>query len=94
MLDTKESWDSLDAPPRPRRRRRASEILANPLYRNISGRFVQSHDYIAMERLYELHSTGSYDLIVVDTPRATTPSTFSTLPSGWPTSSRAACCAG
>jgi len=29
---------------------------------------VQSHDYIAMERLYELHTTGGYDLIVVDTP--------------------------
>ncbi|HRW39898.1 MAG TPA: ArsA-related P-loop ATPase, partial [Aquihabitans sp.] len=35
---------------------------------NISGRFVQSHDYIAMERLYEIHSAGTYDLIVVDTP--------------------------
>ncbi len=43
-------------------------ILANPLYRNISGRFVQSHDYIAMERLFEIHSEGAYDLIVVDTP--------------------------
>ncbi|HEY5153454.1 MAG TPA: ArsA-related P-loop ATPase, partial [Acidimicrobiales bacterium] len=27
-----------------------------------------SHDYIAMERLYEIHSSGRYDLIVVDTP--------------------------
>ena len=44
------------------------QILANPLYQNISGRFVQSHDYIAMERLYEIHSEGKYDLIVVDTP--------------------------
>jgi anion-transporting ArsA/GET3 family ATPase len=29
---------------------------------------VQSHDYIAMERLYDIHSSGRYDLIVVDTP--------------------------
>jgi anion-transporting ArsA/GET3 family ATPase len=29
---------------------------------------VQSHDYIAMERLYEIHASGRYDLIVVDTP--------------------------
>ena len=43
-------------------------ILANPLYQNITGRFVQSHDYIAMERLYEIHASGRYDLIVVDTP--------------------------
>jgi anion-transporting ArsA/GET3 family ATPase len=67
MLDTKQSWDNLvhrHAPDRETERR----ILANPLYQNISGRFVQSHDYIAMERLYELHSEGSFDLIVVDTP--------------------------
>ena len=68
MLDTKASWDALDRAARPRRAGPASEILRNPLYRNISGRFVQSHDYIAMERLFEIHSTGDYDLIVVDTP--------------------------
>jgi anion-transporting ArsA/GET3 family ATPase len=43
-------------------------ILDNPLYQNIAGRFVQSHEYIAVERLYELHGQGVYDLIVVDTP--------------------------
>ncbi|MEQ1785945.1 MAG: ArsA-related P-loop ATPase, partial [Acidimicrobiales bacterium] len=67
MLDTKQSWDDLV-------RRHAPDpatqqaILANPLYKNITGRFVQSHDYIAMERLYEIHASGTYDLIVVDTP--------------------------
>ncbi len=67
MLDTKQSWDDLvhrHAPDRETERR----ILSNPLYQNISGKFVQSHDYIAMERLYEIHSSGNYDLIVVDTP--------------------------
>ncbi len=67
MLDTKESWDSLIRHHAPDARTR-DEILANPLYRNISGRFVQSHDYIAMERLFEIHNEGTYDLIVVDTP--------------------------
>ncbi|HTT86210.1 MAG TPA: ArsA-related P-loop ATPase [Acidimicrobiales bacterium] len=67
MLDTKESWDDLIRHHAPDVRTR-DEILANPLYRNISGRFVQSHDYIAMERLFEIHSEGTYDLIVVDTP--------------------------
>ncbi len=42
--------------------------MANPLYQNITGKFVQSHDYVAMERLYEIHNSGRYDLIVVDTP--------------------------
>jgi anion-transporting ArsA/GET3 family ATPase len=67
MLDTKQSWDDLIRRHAPDERTR-DEILANPLYRNISGRFVQSHDYIAMERLFEIHAEGTYDLIVVDTP--------------------------
>ncbi|MGP8058979.1 MAG: ArsA family ATPase [Acidimicrobiales bacterium] len=67
MLDTKKSWDALVRRHAPDADTR-EQILANPLYRNISGRFVQSHDYIAMERLYEIHAEGKYDLIVVDTP--------------------------
>jgi len=67
MLDTKESWDALVRTHAPDAKTRDA-ILANPLYQNISGRFVQSHDYIAMERLYEIHTEGNYDLVVVDTP--------------------------
>ena len=67
MLDTKQSWDALVRRHAPDART-AGEILGNPLYQNVSGRFVQSHEYIAMERLYEIHNKGIYDLIVVDTP--------------------------
>jgi len=67
MLDTKESWDALVRRHAPDPHT-AQAILDNKLYDNITGRFVQSHEYIAMERLYELHSEGRYDLIVVDTP--------------------------
>jgi anion-transporting ArsA/GET3 family ATPase len=67
MLDMKQSWDDLIARHAPDRRT-AERILANPLYQNITSRFIQSHDYIAMERLHELHATGEWDLIVVDTP--------------------------
>jgi len=67
MLDTQASWDALIGRHAPDRRTK-EQILANPLYRNIAGRFVQSHDYIAVERLFEIHATGDYDLIVVDTP--------------------------
>ncbi len=67
MLDTKQSWDDLVHRHAPDAATRDA-ILANPLYKNITGRFVQSHDYIAMERLYEIHQSGTYDLIVVDTP--------------------------
>lgn len=67
MLDTKESWDALVRTHAPDAETREA-ILANPLYQNIAGKFVQSHDYIAMERLYEIHASGRYDLIIVDTP--------------------------
>ncbi|HEV2810595.1 MAG TPA: ArsA-related P-loop ATPase [Acidimicrobiales bacterium] len=67
MLDTKQSWDELIRRHAPDATTRDA-ILANPLYRNVTGKFVHSHDYIAMERLYELHASGTYDLIVVDTP--------------------------
>jgi anion-transporting ArsA/GET3 family ATPase len=67
MLDTKEAWDRLVQRHSPDART-ARRILDNQLYQNVSGRFVQSHEYIAMERLYEIHSEGDYDLIVVDTP--------------------------
>ena len=67
MLDTKQSWDDLVRRHAPDAATRDA-ILANPLYQNITSRFVQSHDYIAMERLYDIHASGRYDLIVVDTP--------------------------
>ncbi len=67
MLDTKQSWDDLIRQHAPDAATRDA-ILANPLYLNLTGKFIQSHDYVAMERLYEIHSAGRYDLIVVDTP--------------------------
>ena len=67
MLDTKASWDDLVLRHAPNEET-AYRILENQLYQNITRRFVQSHDYIAMERLYDLHATGAYDLIIIDTP--------------------------
>jgi anion-transporting ArsA/GET3 family ATPase len=67
MLDTKQSWDDLVLLHAPDEAT-AYRILENRLYHNLTARFVQSHDYIAMERLFEIHATGTYDLIVVDTP--------------------------
>jgi anion-transporting ArsA/GET3 family ATPase len=67
MLDTKAGWDELIRRHAPDAKVREA-VLANPLYVNITSRFVHSHDYLAMEQLHELHSSGKYDLIVVDTP--------------------------
>jgi anion-transporting ArsA/GET3 family ATPase len=67
MLDTKASWDDLVRRHAPDPATRDA-ILANRLYANITGTFVQSHEYIAVERLFDLHASGRFDLIVVDTP--------------------------
>jgi anion-transporting ArsA/GET3 family ATPase len=67
MLDTKQSWDELVLRHAPDEET-AYRILDNRLYTNLTARFVQSHDYIAMERLFEIHASGEYDLIVIDTP--------------------------
>ena len=67
MLDAKSTFDSLveryaasDA--------QASSILSNSFYRNISGTLSGTQEYMASEKLYELHQNEAYDLVVVDTP--------------------------
>jgi anion-transporting ArsA/GET3 family ATPase len=67
MLDTRQGWDELIRQHAPDAEVRDA-VLANPLYQNLTGRFVHSHDYLAMEKLHELHATGEWDLIIVDTP--------------------------
>jgi anion-transporting ArsA/GET3 family ATPase len=67
MVDTKASWDELIRRYAPSDDIR-DRVLANPLYRNLTERFVHSHDYIAMERLYDMRTSGNYDLVIVDTP--------------------------
>ena len=67
MLDTKTTFDEVvyRYAPSPQQ---ADRIIANRFYRNISGTLSGTQEYMAMEKLYELHSTGDYDLIVIDTP--------------------------
>jgi anion-transporting ArsA/GET3 family ATPase len=67
MLDTKAGWDDLIRRHAPDEQLR-EQVLANPLYQNITGRFVHSHDYLAMEKLHEVHASGRFDLVVIDTP--------------------------
>jgi len=67
MLDTRATFDGLV-------RRyaeddtQAERILENRFYRNIAGALSGTPEYMAMEKLHELHDEGGYDLIVVDTP--------------------------
>ena len=67
MLDTKAGWDELITRHAPDEATRDA-VLANPLYENITRRFVHSHEYLAMEQLHDLHARGEFDLVIVDTP--------------------------
>lgn len=67
MLDTKAGWDDLVRRHAPDAAS-AERVLSNGLYANITSRFVNSHDYIAMERLHDLGRDDRFDLVVVDTP--------------------------
>ena len=67
MLDTKSTFDKVVMNYAPTREQ-AERIIANRFYRNISGTLSGTQEYMAMEKLYELHNEGNYDLIVIDTP--------------------------
>jgi len=69
MLDTKRACDHIvDKHARDEDIRRA--IKENPLYEQFSTALAGSHDYLAMERVYELRQDDEFDLIVLDTPPA------------------------
>ena len=67
MLDQKSVWDRMVERNAPNRQV-ARRILSNRFYQGISDAFVGSHEYAAMEALYELHEAREYDCLVVDTP--------------------------
>jgi len=47
---------------------KAADIFANPFYQAMSSTFAGTQEYMAMEKLSQLHAGGGWDLIVVDTP--------------------------
>jgi anion-transporting ArsA/GET3 family ATPase len=67
MLDTKTTFDEVVLRYAPSREQ-AERIISNRFYRNISSTLSGTQEYMAMEKLYELHADGGYDLIVIDTP--------------------------
>jgi anion-transporting ArsA/GET3 family ATPase len=67
MLDMKQAWDRMIERYSPDRAT-AQRILRNPLYQRITDSFVGSHEYAAIESLYEIHDAHEYDCIVIDTP--------------------------
>jgi anion-transporting ArsA/GET3 family ATPase len=67
MLDTKSTFDQL-VEGYAADEEQVERILSNRFYRNVAGSLSGTQEYMAMEKLYELHSSGNFELIVVDTP--------------------------
>ncbi len=67
MVDMEQSWDRLVRRHSPDDTVREG-LLGNELYQTLTTRFVQSHDYIALDRLVDLADQDDYDLVVIDTP--------------------------
>ena len=70
MLDMKRTFDEVvesQASPE-----KARQILDNPFYQVLSSSFAGTQEYMAMEKLGQIHAAAqaedTYDLIVVDTP--------------------------
>ena len=67
MLDPKATFDELVRKHAPDEETR-DRILENRIYREISNALAGSQEYMAMEKLYEIHQEGRYDMLVLDTP--------------------------
>jgi anion-transporting ArsA/GET3 family ATPase len=67
MLDAKRTFDDLVERHAPDEETR-DRILQNRIYKEISNAMAGSQEYMAMEKVYELHQEARYDLLVLDTP--------------------------
>jgi anion-transporting ArsA/GET3 family ATPase len=67
MLDAASTFDRLvhEQTTNPKQ---AAAILENPVYRAISGSLAGAQEYMAIERLHQLYTSGEWDLVIVDTP--------------------------
>jgi anion-transporting ArsA/GET3 family ATPase len=67
MLDAKQTFDEVirEHAPDPATRDR---ILDNRIYQQLSSALAGSQEYMAMEKLYEIHAEDRFDLLVLDTP--------------------------
>jgi anion-transporting ArsA/GET3 family ATPase len=67
MLDMQTTFDRL-IDRHARTGNEASSIKQNRIYRTLSSTLSGTQEYMAMERLHELHESGEWDLLVIDTP--------------------------
>jgi anion-transporting ArsA/GET3 family ATPase len=66
-LDPKRTFDEIVERNAPDEKTREA-VLDNRIYQELSNAVAGSQEYMAMEKLHELHQEGRYDLLVLDTP--------------------------
>jgi len=67
MLDPKRTFDEL-IEKHAKDESTRDAVLSNRIYQELSNAVAGSQEYMAMEKLYELHQEERYDLLVLDTP--------------------------
>jgi anion-transporting ArsA/GET3 family ATPase len=67
MLDSKQTFDEVVRKHAPDEETR-DRILSNRIYEQLSAALAGSQEYMAMEKLFEIHAEDRYDLLVLDTP--------------------------
>ncbi len=66
-LDAKRTFDELIEALAPDARSR-DDILGNRIYQQLSGAIAGSQEFTAVAKLHELHTSGRFDVLVLDTP--------------------------
>ena len=66
-LDAKRTFDDLIETLAPDDGAR-DDILSNRIYQQLSGAIAGSQEFTAVAKLYELHTSGRFDVLVLDTP--------------------------
>lgn len=67
MLDVKHTFDEVVSR-YSKTEESKNRILNNHYYQHVSNALSVSQEFMAIEKLYELHNSGKYDVIVLDTP--------------------------
>jgi anion-transporting ArsA/GET3 family ATPase len=67
MLDAKRTWDEVIERHASDERTRDA-VFSNRIYHELSNAVAGSTEFMAIEKLFELHHEGRYDLLVLDTP--------------------------
>ncbi len=67
MLDSKQTFDEVVRSHAPDEETR-DRILDNRIYQQLSSALAGSQEFMAMEKLFEIHAEDRYDLLVLDTP--------------------------